>query len=72
MWEEYCDSKPTKVDDVPSEVFIKAWEDFAETAGFDIALRIKSYRDEVSCESDKSTLGTFIDNSFLENELLSN
>ena len=35
-------------------------------------MRIKSYRDEVSCESDKSTLGTFIDNSFLENELLSN
>ena len=72
LWKNYCTTSPSKIDDIPSDVFIKAWEEFAETVGHDIALRIKSYRDEVSCERDSSTLGTFIDSSFLENELLSN
>ena len=70
LWKEHTDVELKTVDDVPAEAFIKAWEMFAETAGLDIALRIKSYRDEVSCESDRNTLGSFIDNSFLENELL--
>ena len=72
LWKKYCATPLTRVDDIPSDVFIKAWAEFAETTGHDIALRIKSYRDEVSCERDSSTLGTFIDSSFLENELLSN
>ena len=68
--EPFSDEKLTKIDDIPNDVFVKAWEHFAENEGLDIALHIKSYRDEISCESDHATLGSFIDNAFVENDLL--
>ena len=35
LWNKHSDVDFEKVEDVPSEIFIKAWETFAENEGLD-------------------------------------